>query len=467
MPDKPYIFKLLIVDDEQAVVDLIQGYISKVDYLDIHGCCSPHDALTWTKSNKFDIAVIDYHMPEMNGLDLINTLTKTYPDAYFLLMTGHAELQIAIDAIRTGVFDFITKPFDKNIFQLAMERVRKHVGLNHQYKLLRNLLHDSYGEKKLIGSSKEIANIHDKIKLFAQSEAPVLITGETGVGKEVVARMIHAFSNRKKSSCVPVNCSAYAETLLESELFGHEKGAFTGADKQRIGRFELAQNGTILLDEIAEISPQLQVKLLRVLEEKEFERVGGNNIIKLHARIISITNRNVEEEIRQGRLREDLYYRLNTLQIHVPPLRERENDILLLATHFFKNYLLIYNKKITSFSLRAKDVILNYSWPGNVRQLENAIDYAVLSCDTDQIYAEHLPEEILKGNLARPLKKETTAINTTEGTLSSVISTIEREKIVRCLKQNNGNKSKTASSLGITRGQLLRRLKKYSIDKDK
>ncbi|MDP6388213.1 MAG: sigma-54 dependent transcriptional regulator, partial [Candidatus Pacebacteria bacterium] len=333
MLEQSFILQLLVVDDEKTVVDLVGEYASSIDFLEFQGCCSPNEALDWAKFHPVDIAVIDYNMPKMNGLELINRLEKNNKDSYYLLMTGHAELQIAIDAIRTGVFDFITKPFGKNEFRIAMERIRKHKGIQFQNMFLRDLLRDSYGKRKLIGKSVEMASIREKIQLFAKSEAPVLITGETGVGKEVVAQIIHEASNRNQNNFVPVNCSAYAETLLESELFGHEKGAFTGADRLRIGRFELTKNGTILLDEIAELPPQIQVKLLRVLQEKKFERVGGNNTIKLLARIISITNRNIEEEIKNNRLREDFYYRLNTLRIHIPPLRERKNDILLLANH--------------------------------------------------------------------------------------------------------------------------------------
>lgn len=463
MNEKPRIFKLIVVDDDQTIVNFAENYSSKLDYLECHGYSSPQDALNWSKLHKFDIAIIDYHMPKMGGLELISKLTKNCPDSYCLLMTGHAELQIAIDAIRTGVFDFITKPFDYNDFRFAIERVIKHVELNAQNKFLRNLLHNSYGKKQLIGKSEAIVSIRDKIKLFGQSDAPVLITGETGVGKEIVARMIHAISKRNQNSFVPVNCSVYAQTLLESELFGHEKGAFTGAERQRIGRFELAKKGTILLDEVAEIPPQLQVKLLRVLQEKEYERVGGNNTIMLLARIISITNRNIEKEINKNRLRKDLLYRLNTLHIHVPPLRERGNDILLLTNCFLKRFSLVYNKKIPSFSDRAKDIILNYPWPGNVRQLENAIEYAVLSCDTEKIYGEHLPEDILETKSPSTSNIKTLKREEDKQTIPAMISNLEREKIIACLDLNKGNKSRTASSLGLSRGQLIYRLKKYDI----
>tara|TARA_B100000315_G_scaffold185005_1_gene174121 strand:- start:8456 stop:9859 length:1404 start_codon:yes stop_codon:yes gene_type:complete len=467
MLEKSLTFQLLVVDDEQEVVNLVEEYASTIDFLEFHGFCSPHEALTWAKFHPVDIAVIDYNMPKMNGLDLISKLEKNEGDSYYLLMTGHAELQIAIDAIRTGVFDFITKPFGKNEFQVAMERIRKHMGMKFQNRFLRDLLRDSYGKRKLIGKSEEIASIREKIQLFAKSEAPVLITGETGVGKEVVAQIIHEVGNGNPKSFVPVNCSAYAETLLESELFGHEKGAFTGADRLRIGRFESAKNGTILLDEIAELPPQIQIKLLRVLQEKKFERVGGNNTIELLARIISTTNRNIEEEIKNNRLREDFYFRLNTLRIHIPPIRERKSDILMLANHFLRKFALLHNKKVLSFSESAQNVFTNYSWPGNVRQLENAIDYAVFSSKTEQVSQEHLPEEILEGMISKPSgKKEISKIMASEKTIPSIISNIERDKIIASLDGNKWNKSKAASCLGLSRGQLLYRLKKYRIKKE-
>jgi DNA-binding NtrC family response regulator len=435
--------------------------------LEFHGFCSPQEALTWAKYHPVDIAVIDYNMPKMKGLDLISKLEKNEGDSYYLLMTGHAELQIAIDAIRTGVFDFITKPFKKKEFQIAMERVRKHMGIKFQNRFLRDLLRDSYGKRKLIGKSEEIISIREKMQLFAKSEAPVLITGETGVGQEVVAQIIHEAGNGNPNSFVPVNCSAYAETLLESELFGHEKGAFTGADMLRIGRFESAKNGTILLDEIAELPPQLQVKLLRVLQERKFERVGGNNTIELQARIISTTNRNIEEEIKSSRLREDFYYRVNTLRIHIPPLRERKKDILILANHFLRKFSLVHNKKVSSLDTRTQEILTNYLWPGNVRQLENSIDYAVFSCKMEQVSEEHLPEEILQSMLSKPSGgKEISKIIATEKTIPSIISNIERDKILASLDGNKWNKSKSASSLGISRGQLIYRLKKYGIKKE-
>ncbi|HJP18811.1 MAG TPA: sigma-54 dependent transcriptional regulator [Nitrospinota bacterium] len=467
MLEKSLTFQLLVVDDEQAVVNLLEEYASTIDFLEFHGFCSPQEALTWAKYHPVDIAVIDYNMPKMKGLDLISKLEKNEGDSYYLLMTGHAELQIAIDAIRTGVFDFITKPFKKKEFQIAMERVRKHMGIKFQNRFLRDLLRDSYGKRKLIGKSEEIISIREKMQLFAKSEAPVLITGETGVGKEVVAQIIHEAGNGNPNSFVPVNCSAYAETLLESELFGHEKGAFTGADMLRIGRFESAKNGTILLDEIAELPPQLQVKLLRVLQERKFERVGGNNTIELQARIISTTNRNIEEEIKSSRLREDFYYRLNTLRIHIPPLRERKKDILILANHFLRKFSLVHNKKVSSLDTRTQEILTNYLWPGNVRQLENSIDYAVFSCKMEQVSEEHLPEEILQSMLSKPSGgKEISKIIATEKTIPSIISNIERDKILASLDGNKWNKSKSASSLGISRGQLIYRLKKYGIKKE-
>ncbi len=457
--------KLLVVDDEPSVVELVKDYASRLDYLEFYGCCLPQEALLWTKTHHFDIALLDYKMKEMTGLDLVNILKPKNPKSFFILMTAYAELQTAIKAIRSGIFDFLTKPFEMQEFELAIQRVREQLKLKEQNIFLRGVLQDNHGRGEMIGQSIEINSIRKKIKLFSKSDAPVLITGETGVGKEIVARIIHALSNRNKSAFVAVNCGAFVETLLESEFFGHEKGAFTGADRQRTGRLEFAKEGTILLDEICEMPPSVQVKLLRVLQEKKFERVGGNEAIKFKARIISITNRNVKQEIQNNRFREDLYYRLNTLKIHIPPLREREGDIELLASYFLRKFSLIYNKDITSLTESAMKIIRNHPWPGNIRQLENVMDFAVLSCETEQMGEEHLPEEVFEEVM--PFQTQSTNLHdfyASEENIPAKISNMEKRKIAAVLEKNKWNKTKTAASLGLTRGQLLYRLKKYDID---
>ncbi len=459
--------KMLVVDDNTQNVELIENYLKFLGSLTFHGETSPLKTIDWAKKNHFDIALIDYRMPEMNGIELTRSLMKISPDSIFIIMTGYSELEIVVEALRTGIFDFLSKPFKKEEFEIALERVIKHIELDRQNIALRGLLQDNYGKKLLIGNSPEMQAIRKKIALFAQSDAPVLITGETGVGKEVAARTIHTTSNRQKLPFVPVNCSAYVETLLESELFGHERGAFTGAERQRMGRLEFAQDGTLLLDEICEIPQQIQVKLLRVLQEKEFERVGGNNTIKLKARIISATNRNVQEELDNGRFRTDLYFRLNTLHIHMPPLRERKQDIDDLTEHMLSKFSLIHNKNVSSLSESAREAIHTHPLPGNVRQLENVIDYAILCCQDSQIEREHLPEELLE-MVNVPVSIPSPVIKSEEqipnDNIPEMISELERQRIKKCLNENKWNKSKTATKLGLTRAQLLYRMKKYGIN---
>jgi DNA-binding NtrC family response regulator len=461
---KPTRLKLLIVDDDSTIAGLVGQYAKELDYLEPITFSWPDDALKWAANNEFDIALIDYQMPVINGLELIRRLKDVNSGSYYLLMTGYGEFEIAVEALRVGVFDFITKPIAAKDFEIAIERAKNHWELANQNKVLLNLLKGNYGKGKLIGNSNEINVVQEKINMFAESDAPILITGETGVGKEVVAQMIHTISNRRSSRFVAINCSAYAETLLESELFGHEKGAFTGADRRRIGRFEFAKKGTILLDEICEMPQQIQVKLLRVLQEKEFERVGGNEQIKLDGRIISATNRNVLEEIDMGKFREDLYFRLNTIHIHIPALRKRVDDIKPLAEHFLNKFALIHNKEISHFSDSVIDIFMNYRWPGNVRQLENVTDYAVISCDNGFIQEKNLPEEIVDGKNAKTIENvKSEQENIIFNTKPVAGSNPGRSVLITYLEKNRWNKTKTAVDMGITRSQLLYRLKKSGI----
>lgn len=469
----PVTFRVLVVDDEPSILILVKREIAKIDGLEFFGLGLPNDALKWADTHHFDIALVDYKMPQMNGLELITALKPKNKDAIFLLMTAYGDTDLAIEAIRTGVFDFIQKPFESDEFTMAMNRATEHLRLKNQNKFISGLVKRGHGKGELIGQSDAINSLRERIKLFAGSDAPVLITGETGVGKEIASRMIHTLSKRERERFTAVNCSAYAETLIESELFGHEKGAFTGADLQRVGKLEQAKGGTVLIDEVCEIPMHIQVKLLRVLQEKEFERVGGNKNIKLKARIISTTNVNVEEEIKQNRFRSDLYYRLNALRMHIPPLRERKDDIEPLAFHFLRKFSIIYDKKITSFSSGAMETIIDYSWPGNVRQLENTIDYATLQCNGNRITKEHLSIDSFADIVPIRLKQKAgfPKIASNGEDYRSSISNLEKQKIevsrriiMEALGNNKWRKSKTAIALGLTRSQLVYRLKKYGID---
>lgn len=458
-------YKLLAVDDEDYAVRLINRYCGYRQNIDFHGVSSSSEALEWAESNNFDIALIDYKMPDINGIELVQKLKKIHPGSFFIIVTAYGGLEKAVEAMRVGMFDFLTKPLELAEFEVAMERTINSIEINNQNKLLKEFLLESSGKGKLIGVSGEIGAIKEKVQKIAGYDAPVLITGETGVGKELVARMIHDCSGVNSSRFVAVNCSAFSESLLETELFGHEKGAFTGADDQRIGRLEMAGEGVILLDELCDISPSTQVKLLRVLQEKEFERVGGNKTIKLKARILSATNKNIQEEIANGRFREDLYYRLNTIRLHIPPLRERKADIRECADHFLRKFSLIYSKENIEFSEKAIDSMLSYSWPGNVRQLQNCVELLVIESTENFIDVEHLPHDLFKSGPVTKSQSSTRApgANNINRKIPELLSEMERKNISDSLEENRWNKSKAAMDLGLTLAQLIYRMKKYDI----
>lgn len=454
--------QLLVVDDEEHILGLFKKFASELGHIDIVCFNSPKDALDWAAINDFDAALVDYKMPFLTGLDLINGLKSHHPDALYLVMTGYGELSMVVNALRVGAFDFLRKPVEFEDFSAALARVRKHIELKKENTYLRSLIKDGYHNRQLLGSSQTMDAVRKNIALFAQSDSPVLITGETGVGKEIAARLIHSSSKRARQPFIAVNCSSFPETLVENEFFGHEKGGFTGADTQTQGKFELAGGGTLLLDEIGELAPHVQAKLLRVLQEREFERIGGSRPIKFSARIIASTNKNVEAEVVKGSFREDLYYRLNTLRLYIPPLRERKEDIKGLAEHFREKFNIIHDKNVASISGPVLSILNESSWPGNVRQLENLLDFAILKCDGAELLAEHLPPEVAIGQVAEP----PVSSDSGKSQLTSVkLDSMEKEKdlLMKTLEQCRWNKSLTARKLGMTRGQLDYRMKKLSI----
>jgi len=456
--------RFLIIDDEPNIIELIKRELIDFGYSDIHCFNSPHMAIKWARENSFHIAIVDYKMPEIGGLDLIKKLRGISPDSYFILITGYAELKTSIEALRMHIFDLLLKPITSQDIELFLGRLKKHMELKNNSALLQGLLRMNKDDTKLLGKSKAIEEIREKIDLFSKHFEPVFITGETGVGKEVVAKEIHAKSHRNKFNFVAVNCSAFLDTLLESEMFGHEKGAFTGAENRRIGKLEFVGKGTLLLDEVCEIPPHIQVKLLRVLQEKEFERVGGNDMIPVISRLVSATNKNIEEAIENNLLRKDFYYRLNKLHIHIPPLRERVEDIEYFALHFLRNMSLTHDKTISSFTDEAMSVILRHHWPGNVRQLQSVIDYAVLCSDGDEIGVKHLPMSFLE-EMKRNTKTARSDVrsNALAVNMNSDIANYEREMIVDALEDHKWNRTKAARALGYTRTQMFYRMKKYSI----
>ncbi|MBF0292997.1 MAG: sigma-54-dependent Fis family transcriptional regulator [Nitrospinae bacterium] len=455
--------RLMVVDDEEHILGLFKKFSSELGDIDVISFNSPKEALDWAAVNDFDVALVDYKMPFLNGLDLINGLKRRHADALYLVMTGYGELSMVVNALRVGAFDFLRKPVEYEDFSAALARVRKHIELQKENVYLRSLVKDGYHNRQLLGSSPAMEAARKSIALFAQSDSPVLITGETGVGKEIAARLIHSSGKRARHPFVAVNCSSYPETLIENEFFGHEKGGFTGAQAQSKGRFELAGEGTLLLDEIGELAPHVQAKLLRVLQEREFERIGGSRPIRLAARVIASTNKNVEENTRNGSFREDLYYRINTLRIHLPPLRERKEDIKELADHFREKFNVIHDRSVASISRPVMDIFNNSQWPGNVRQLENLLDFAVLNCDGSELLAEHLHREGAQEYAEEP----SVSGDSVKSRLTSVkLDAMDKEKdlLIKTLDICRWNKSRAARQLGVTRGQLDYRLKKLSIE---
>lgn len=450
--DRP--LRLLAVDDDSAAIELLRHYSTNMGGFAYSGFTSSVEALAWAKDNAFDVAIVDHKMPGADGLHLLKRLKQLRPDALYIMMTAHNDVCIAIEAIRIGISDFLQKPVDMGIFTSTMRRLIKQLDLNMENETLKEYFNNPH---PLIGVSPQMIVIREKIKLFAPSDSPLLITGETGTGKEVVARAIHHESKRRKFKFVPLNCGSFPEALLESELFGHEKGAFTGAQERRIGKFEYCGKGVIFLDEIGEMQPHLETRLLRVIQEKEFERVGGNTPIAAEARIISATNKDLRKGVEEGTFRKDLFYRLNGLQIHIPPLRERPEDIEPLTQHFVKKYSTVHKKRIKAIHDKTTAVLRKYEWPGNVRQLESVIDYAVMLCDGEELRNSHIPENIFLPILATP------RVTAVPSDISPKAHPFDKQKILSALREAKGNKSKAALNLGITRAQLLYRISKLNI----
>ncbi|MDD4083825.1 MAG: sigma-54 dependent transcriptional regulator [Sphaerochaetaceae bacterium] len=444
---------ILIADDEKHIREGLSLALNDEDY----NCLLAEDgekAWQMVNDNDVDLVISVLRMPKLNGNELLKKIVSSYPNIPVVVLTGHGTVESAVEAMQNGAVDFITKPVNLNhLFLLIRRSLKQRDTEEINVKLTAELneikQESKYG--KIIGKSKLIKNLMDKVAVVAPSKSSVLITGESGVGKELVADALHELSDRKGKPFIKVNCSALTETLLESELFGHEKGSFTGAISQKKGRFELADGGTIFLDEIGEINLTTQVKLLRVLQERSFERVGGQSTLKVDVRIIAATNRNLMEEIEKGTFREDLYYRLKVVSLDVPPLRERKEDINLLAIEFLHKFNKENNKNIEGFSPKAKKLLNKYNWPGNIRELKNNIEGAVVVCQKTVIDVEDL-------SIENTDQSQDNMISVPYG-----ITMEEAEKIIieENLMMNNGNKSKAASVLGIGRKTLSRKMETW------
>jgi len=440
--------EILVVDDEAIVRESLRDWLSDVGH-QVFTAEDGHQALEILEKEKPGIIIADLVMPGMDGIELMKRAKDMFPDVEVIIITAYGSIPTAISAIREGAYDYIEKPFCPERVELLIEKLVKHQRLIEENQSLQQKLEERYRFEDIIAKSPKMQRVIEVIKVIAKSNATILITGDSGTGKELVARAIHSQSYRRGKPFVAVSCAALPESLLESELFGHEKGAFTGAYSQKKGKFEVANRGTLFLDEIGEMSANIQVHLLRVLEEKEFTRVGGNELIKVDVRVISATNKDIKKAVADGEFREDLYYRLNVVTIQLPPLREREEDIPLLAQHFLRKFAVENQKEITGFSPEATDFLLKYEWPGNVRELENAIERAVILAKSSSIEVADLPRENRLLAHSAPLGES--------------LRQVEKNHILNILSETGGNHSEAARTLGISRATLYNKIREYGL----
>jgi len=455
---------ILVVDDEQ---EMLTGFASILSALGYKSSLfsNPKLALEELKLREFDLIFCDYQMPEIDGLEFIKESLMIAPTTPIIIFTAYGTVERAVQAMKIGAFDFLEKPINTDILQIVIEKGIKHSGLLKEKNNLLNQLSTKFSFDNIIGKSERIEKVFEMIENISNSDANILITGESGTGKELIARSIHAHSSRKDKPFVPVNCGAFPENLFEAELFGFEKGAFTGADSKKIGLLESANGGTFFLDEVCELNPSLQVKLLRVLQERKLRRLGGIDLIDVDFRIISATNRNIEDLLKSNQLRSDFYYRINVININLPPLRERKDDINLLAEYFLKKSSEKIKKSIIGFSEDVKIILENYQWPGNVRELENVIERAVTLTNSNRITINDLPEKL------RPLKVGSDFEYNRDLTLAElklqITANIEKRYLISLLEKHKGNVTKIAEEAGMTRRNIHRLLKIYEIDAEK
>ena len=440
---------ILIVDDESVVRDSLGKWFEEEGYK-VETASTAREALLKLPGQRWDLALLDIKMPGMDGLELQRKIHEVDPEIIIIIMTGYASVETAVQALKDGAYDYIMKPFDPDDLAHVVAKALEHRRTQKENVWLRETLAEAQ-PLDLVGQSKPMQKVQELIRTVAPTDTTVLIQGESGTGKELVARAIHNLSPRRFMPLVVIHCGALTETLLESELFGHEKGAFTGAQYRKKGKFEVAEGGTVFLDEISDISLKTQTDLLRVLQEKEITRVGGTQAIKVDFRVVAATNKELESLVREGKFRPDLYYRLNVFEITVPPLRERKEDIPLLADYFLKKYSSVMNKRFTGLSRAALDLLLNYDWPGNVRELENAIERALVIGREPEVQATDFPLQLNAGQ-APP-----TGLS---------LEDIERAHILQVLESCDWNQTRAAKILKIDRVTLYNKIKKYGFKKE-
>jgi two-component system response regulator HydG len=465
---------ILVIDDNETIREGVAAVVAKMGHR-AHVAEDGQRGVKLFKSRRMDFTITDLKMEGMDGIEVLKAVLEQDPDAVVMLITAFGTVETAVEAMKLGAFDFITKPFKPDLLRakvdqaLEVARMKKETArLKEENRVLREEAQEQTGIDNLVGRSAVMQKVFDTVRKVAPSDSTVLVTGESGTGKELIAHALHDLSRRREGPFIRVGCGALAETLLESEMFGHEKGAFTGASRCKLGRFELADGGTIFLDEIGEIGAALQMKLLRVLQEREFERVGGEETLSVDVRVVAATNRDLEALVREGVFREDLYYRLHIVPLRMPPLRERPGDVAELARHFLSKLSGRTGKRISDITEEAVQVLLQYRWPGNVRELENVIEQAMVFCEGEVLKEADLPSNLKK----RPatgagLKREADGslrVDLSGRTLPEVLDEVERTLILQAYEKAQKVKTETARLLGIKTSALYYKLEKYKVE---
>jgi two-component system NtrC family response regulator/two-component system response regulator HydG len=444
--------RILVIDDELNARDALKTILTEEGY-EVFEAADGEAGLAALTEFHPDAVLCDVRMPKLDGLKVIERAKEEAPECVFIMMTAFASIETAVAAMKSGAEEYLTKPLDVGAVLAKLEKALEKRRLVRDNQLLRERLRERFQFSNIIGDSSELQSVFEVVKRAAPTRATVLILGDSGTGKELIAQILHEESTRRDKPFIKVNCAALTETLLESELFGHEKGSFTGAVGRREGRFELADGGTLFLDEIGDITPGLQVKLLRVLQQREFERVGGVTTIKVDVRVVAATNKDLAAEVKAGRIREDLFYRLNVVSVTLPPLRKRKSDIPALVTHFIEKYNQIHEKKVRGLAPGTLNALLAYDWPGNVRELGNVVERAVVLAQSSELTSDDLPPA-----LCGPRPRERSADSLIPG---ASLHEIEREAILRTLEMVDGSTSRAAEVLGISVRKIQYRLKEY------
>lgn len=457
--------RVLVVDDEEIVCESVKRILEEEGY-EVEVALSGFEAFDKIAVNPYDIVITDLKMPGMDGMEVLRRLRREYPNTIVIMITGFSTVETAVEAMKLGAFDYIPKPFTPDEVSVVVKKAVEQKNLLLENIYLRQELQEKYGFHNIVGKSKKMQEIYRIIAKVAPTDSTVLIYGQSGTGKELIARAIHFNSPRRDRQFVPVDCAVLSENLLESELFGHIRGSFTGAVTTKLGLFEIADGGTVFLDEVGNISLSIQAKLLRVLQEREFTPVGGTKSKKVDIRLIAATNKDLEKMIKEGTFREDLYYRINIVPIHLPPLKEREEDIPLLAMHFLRKYSEQMGKKIKGFSAEAMEKLMRYSWPGNVRELENVIERTVVMIEEDMVKPEHiiLPDKHRQNGFHIRIPMTSEELKEIKKQLrEKAVEEIEKAFIINALERNQWNVTKASEEVGMLRPNFQALMRKYNI----